>query len=163
MSEIVKNISKGVWEVDRTSGIISIGTSFTYEWKYGYSNYNPPKAGQITSEVQSNGQLIADAGTTANKCGKLPSELLDFKDYVHNRLDEIGIEKDPESEHKENGCRIGGRLDIVSKLLEQRNELLEALDSAKHVLLLCSCIDKSEVCNNEIGSIDSLIKKHTSK
>jgi hypothetical protein len=36
-----------------------------------------------------------------------------FKDYVHKRLDDMGIEKDPESEHKVAGCRIGGRLDIV--------------------------------------------------
>jgi len=36
-----------------------------------------------------------------------------FKDYVHKRLDDAGIEKDPESEHKAKGCRIGGRLDIV--------------------------------------------------
>lgn len=37
----------------------------------------------------------------------------EFKKYVHDRLDEAGIEKDPESPHKEHGCRIGGRLDIV--------------------------------------------------
>ena len=36
-----------------------------------------------------------------------------FKDYVHKRLDDAGVEKDPESAHKANGCRIGGRLDIV--------------------------------------------------
>lgn len=36
-----------------------------------------------------------------------------FKAYVHHRLDDAGIEKDPESPHKVEGCRIGGRLDIV--------------------------------------------------
>jgi hypothetical protein len=41
------------------------------------------------------------------------TSLQKFKDYVHNRLDEMGIEKDPESPHKKMGCRIGGRLDII--------------------------------------------------
>ena len=41
------------------------------------------------------------------------TSLQKFKDYVHNRLDKMGIEKDPESHHKKSGCRIGGRLDII--------------------------------------------------
>lgn len=36
-----------------------------------------------------------------------------FKAYVHRRLDEAGIPSDPESPHKAEGCRIGGRLDLV--------------------------------------------------
>lgn len=36
-----------------------------------------------------------------------------FKAYVHQRLDEAGVEADPPSKHREAGCRIGGRLDIV--------------------------------------------------
>ena len=75
--------------------------------------------------------LIIDAGNTIQKCGLMPSELIDkveklqaFKDYVHDRLDKMGIEKDPESEHKEAGCRIGGRLDILQ---QQRDELINVL------------------------------------
>lgn len=36
-----------------------------------------------------------------------------FKDYVHQRLDEAGIEKEPNGEHSKAGCRIGDRLDIA--------------------------------------------------
>jgi hypothetical protein len=46
-------------------------------------------------------------------------KLQEFKDYVHSRLDTMGIEKDPESEHRGFGCRIGGRLDIVEKLIQK--------------------------------------------
>lgn len=48
-------------------------------------------------------------------------ELKAFKDYVHKRLDDAGVPIDPESPHKEAGCRIGGRLDIV---LRDRDEFL---------------------------------------
>lgn len=40
-------------------------------------------------------------------------KLQDFKDYVHKRLDEAGVEKEPNGEHSKHGCRIGDRLDIV--------------------------------------------------
>ena len=49
------------------------------------------------------------------------ARLREFKDYVHKRLDVIGIEKDPESPHKEKGCRIGGRLDIVEKIVDEHS------------------------------------------
>ena len=39
--------------------------------------------------------------------------LAEFKAYVHRRLDEAGVPADPDSPHKAEGCRIGGRLDIV--------------------------------------------------
>jgi hypothetical protein len=40
-------------------------------------------------------------------------KLLAFKAYVHSRLDAAGVPVDPDSPHKADGCRIGGRLDIV--------------------------------------------------
>jgi hypothetical protein len=46
-----------------------------------------------------------------------------FKDYVHARLDAAGVTVDPESTHKAEGCRIGGRLDEVFAV---RAELLAA-------------------------------------
>lgn len=39
--------------------------------------------------------------------------LAKFKQYVHGRLDAAGVPADPDSPHKAEGCRIGGRLDIV--------------------------------------------------
>lgn len=40
-------------------------------------------------EVLANAQLIADAGTTANKCGKLPSELLAERDELLESLKKV--------------------------------------------------------------------------
>lgn len=40
-------------------------------------------------------------------------KLAKFKAYVHKRLDDAGVPADPESSHRAEGCRIGGRLDIV--------------------------------------------------
>jgi hypothetical protein len=48
-----------------------------------------------------------------------------FKDYVHARLDAAGVTVDPESSHKAEGCRIGGRLDEVFQV---RAELLGVLE-----------------------------------
>jgi len=39
--------------------------------------------------------------------------LAKFKEYVHRRLDEAGVPSDPPSPHQAEGCRIGGRLDLV--------------------------------------------------
>ena len=36
-----------------------------------------------------------------------------FKDFVHKRLDDAGIEKNPDGPHSKQGCRIGDRLNIV--------------------------------------------------
>jgi DNA repair exonuclease SbcCD ATPase subunit len=55
-----------------------------------------------------------------------------FKNYVHQRLDEAGVPKDPESPHKAAGCRIGGRLDEVFAKLDhfrgQRNRFAERVE-----------------------------------
>jgi len=40
-------------------------------------------------------------------------KLTGFKAYVHKRLDDASVPSDPDSPHKADGCRIGGRLDIV--------------------------------------------------
>jgi hypothetical protein len=50
--------------------------------------------------------------------------LLRFKQYVHARLDAAGVPSDPESPHKAEGCRVGGRLDW---LLSSRADLLAAM------------------------------------
>jgi len=57
-----------------------------------------------------------------------------FKDYVHKRLDDAGIDKDPESEHKAAGCRIGGRLDIVLSERRRNEELKQqTITFEKHI------------------------------
>ncbi|MBS0200483.1 MAG: hypothetical protein JSR70_08540 [Proteobacteria bacterium] len=53
-------------------------------------------------------------------------ELRAFKQYVHDRLDGMGIPVDPDSPHKAAGCRIGGRLDYVEQTLSARSVQGEA-------------------------------------
>ena len=36
-----------------------------------------------------------------------------FKTFVHTRLDKAGVPVDPPGEHRDAGCRIGQRLDLV--------------------------------------------------
>ncbi len=50
-------------------------------------------------------------------------KLQDFKDFVHRRLDEMGIEKEPNGKHSAEGCRVGDRLDIVQEQIKLSSEL----------------------------------------
>lgn len=43
------------------------------------------------------------------------AKLKDFKEYVHQRLDQAGIPTHPSGLHSAAGCRIGDRLDFVLK------------------------------------------------
>lgn len=50
-----------------------------------------------------------------------------FKAYVHKRLDDAGVEKSPVDQHAREGCRIGGRLDIVFAELDTLRAQLDAV------------------------------------
>jgi hypothetical protein len=54
--------------------------------------------------------------------------LAEFKAYIHRRLDEAGVPADPDSPHKAQGCRIGGRLDIV---LGERDRLRSEVEQLR--------------------------------
>ena len=46
------------------------------------------------------------------------NKLQKFKDYVHRRLDVMGVPTDPEPEsNKKHGCRIEGRLNYIGTQL----------------------------------------------
>lgn len=90
-----------------------------------------------------------------------------FKDYVHKRLDDAGIEKDPESVHKEAGCRIGVRLDIVLNGMctkESRQKSIEAsLEKAaynfnlKPVTNVSGSITGTNINNRTINSRSNIV------
>lgn len=40
-------------------------------------------------------------------------KLAEFKAFVHKRLDDAGVPTDPPGEHRDAGCRIGQRLDVL--------------------------------------------------
>jgi hypothetical protein len=62
-----------------------------------------------------------------------------FKAYVHKRLDEMGVPADPDSPHKAEGCRVGGRLDWIIDLMADAGLASDALTAevarlnARHV------------------------------
>ncbi|MGC3945318.1 MAG: hypothetical protein QM762_12530 [Chryseolinea sp.] len=88
-------------------------------------------AAKIQSALAKDVEQLKNDLHTSNKCVDLYSgriqhdkevinnlreeldKLAAFKKYVHDRLDQVGVPADPNSPHKEHGCRIGGRLDIV--------------------------------------------------
>ena len=70
---------------------------------------------ELAGEIHYRDLHIENLNEEISQLNKQLEKLQAFKDYVHNRLDDAGIEKDPESVHKDAGCRIGGRLDIALK------------------------------------------------
>jgi hypothetical protein len=75
--------------------------------------------------------------TTEEQITKLQA----FKDYVHKRLDDAGIEKEPKGEHSEHGCRIGDRLDIVLSKAKRKCAKCNSND----VIMFTSDLD---ICNS---------------
>lgn len=73
---------------------------------------------RLYGKHQMTNQQVADAIVEFEYLIEQVEKLQAFKEYVHDRLDKMGIEKDPESEHKEHGCRIGGRLDLVQEYID---------------------------------------------
>lgn len=76
---------------------------------------------------------IAHANDESNKrlaaVAKERDNLQAFKAYVHKRLDDAGVPVDPDSPHKAEGCRIGGRLDWVLLALKQsKNQARDNMD-----------------------------------
>lgn len=58
-----------------------------------------------------------------------------FKEYVHTRLDNAGVPVDPDSPHRAEGCRIGGRLDAVfAEQNRLRSEIATLREQAARVL-----------------------------
>jgi hypothetical protein len=76
---------------------------------------------------EASARLFAAAPETAAERDKLQA----FKVYVHARLDAAGVPTDPESTHKAEGCRIGGRIDHVFAV---RDALLAACEEAAALL-----------------------------
>ena len=80
----------------------------------GRDCYNPRECEQISQQQYQNDNCQIE-------------KLQAFKDYVHKRLDDAGIEKEPNGEHSEHGCRIGDRLDIVLKQNAELKSMIQYL------------------------------------
>jgi hypothetical protein len=64
----------------------------------------------LADEVSEGNEEDFDASSIRAALARVDA-LQRFKEYVHKRLDDAGVPVDPESPHKAEGCRIGGRLD----------------------------------------------------
>lgn len=58
-----------------------------------------------------------------------------FKDFVHKRLDDMGIPTHPDGEHSKAGCRIGDRLDIIHRLISRRPGRSISIDRLRDMAL----------------------------
>lgn len=50
-----------------------------------------------------------------------------FKAYVHERLDKMGVPADPPGEHRDAGCRVGQRLDVLEDHLKKGIETMDKI------------------------------------
>ena len=87
-------ITKGEWIVDYGSTHGHVKAVFeninSYTPTVALYNYRSKLRNiETTEEELNNAKLIADAGTTANKCGLLPSELFQWKHETLMLLKEI--------------------------------------------------------------------------
>lgn len=87
-------------------------------WQPLYAAITSTTAGLEMIGLVANLQIERDK--LAEKCAALQC----FKDYVHLRLTMAGVPEDPESPHKSQGCRIGGRLDVVFDEMERLKSLV---------------------------------------
>lgn len=88
--------------------------------------------GRMESALYHTAQWIFLQG--CNRHVELLEELVkleNFKIYVHQRLDSMGVPHSvPESEHDKAGCRIGGRLDWVENEMKKEREISDKLVDA---------------------------------
>jgi len=105
---------------------------------------NDAHKGNTGNEVQTDLRRIADQLEASQLKEGDTAKLQKFKDYVHDRLDKMGIPIDPDSPHKEAGCRIGGRLDVVEQRIK---ELEESIEHLKNDLTYTDSLEPSNAYN----------------
>lgn len=106
---IIRNMGGGVSLVESYSPDVQAVAKFALA--------NCTESGESLAEQVS--RLTAELASVTRERDALQA----FKDYVHKRLDDAGVPVDPESSHKLEGCRIGGRLDIVLGAMSEREAL----------------------------------------
>lgn len=104
---IVDNITKGIAKIKSESQGLETTVNVENKRVAQFKSFGRTFKDATENERYANCQLYIDAHNTANKCGKLTSELL---------AENIELEKQVEHLQK-----------LGEKTLEQRNELLEAL------------------------------------
>jgi hypothetical protein len=115
--------------------------------------------GQPFDETSPNDIRQAVAALTAER-----DSLAHFKQYVHARLDAAGVSPDPESPHKAEGCRIGGRLDEVlgerDKLRAENEDLRANLDWAGEPEVVAGC--ELDLLRKRVAELEAALKPFAS-
>lgn len=109
---IVENITKGVWIIDLDGLIVDADRNFAIAKAYHNSQIE-------NGNSEFNALLIADAGTTANKCGLLPSTLLEQRNELLGMLkglvsDVSGLLSDYDIEWQQAGYYNEGK-ELINK------------------------------------------------
>ena len=86
---------------------------------------------------------------------RLCEKLEAFKNYVHQRLDAMGIEKEPNGKHSANGCRIGDRLDLLEERIKQAEEIIGYITNGQFICRKEKWFWYEEIWVNEHGPYDN--------
>lgn len=79
-------ITKGEWYIKHRFNVLSENDEYVCSCGGQRGNMSPEKQTEMN---EANTELIANAGTTANKCNLLPSELLEQRDELLEALKDI--------------------------------------------------------------------------
>lgn len=91
-----------------------------YPPKYPRSTSDPAPDDDSVYDLNEEARMrfISGADWYRDTVAKELEKLQAFKQYVHDRLDKMGIPSDPEPENNAaHGCRIEGRLNVVEKMM----------------------------------------------
>jgi hypothetical protein len=102
-------------------------------------------------------QMVDEREAALRRVEEERDALAKFKAYVHQRLDEAGVSKDPESPHKAAGCRIGGRLDEVLAAREQAGLLRRQVDG--QALMLKDARARADRLTLELAKSDARVSE----
>ncbi|MBY0456764.1 MAG: hypothetical protein K2V38_05470 [Gemmataceae bacterium] len=80
-----------------------------------------------------------------------------FKGYVHGRLDAAGVPADPDSPHKAEGCRIGGRLDLVLARWAAHAELVALVEFAARMFCDPEACDYDPAARDFLARADAVL------
>jgi len=85
---------------------------------------------------------------------RLCEKLEAFKNYVHQRLDAMGIEKEPNGKHSANGCRIGDRLDLLEERTKKAGAGVEAEYRRKRLEIITALLTAPNSGGNIEGAVN---------
>lgn len=88
-------------------------------------------------ETQANAKLIADAGTTASKCGLLPSTLLEQRDKLLDALQQMQIDLNILQSNfrqiEKVDSRAEGMVEVIQNWIDRNHKAIEEITSENQI------------------------------